>query len=118
MSMIRRQNQYFIDVTVTSSLAPSHDAGAATAAGSALDKAYDRKVQGASQACWDQGLAFIPLAWEALGGMYRVAERQVKMLGTALARLTGQEEGEATGHLFQRLSLGLMRGKTALPDGA
>ena len=111
-----------LDVTVTSSLATSHVAGAATAAGSALDKAYDRKVQGAAEACRQQGLAFFPLAWEALGGMHRVAIRQTKMLATALARHTGQEEGEASKHLFQRLSLGLMRGNAALlvsrgPDG-
>ena len=103
-----------LDVTVTSSLATSHVAGAAAAAGSALDKAYDRKVQGAAEACRQQGLAFLPLAWEALGGMHRVAIRQTKMLATALARHTGQEEGEASRHLFQRLSLGLMRGNAAL----
>ena len=54
--------------------------------------------------------------------MHRVAIGQIKMLATALARHTGQEEEEATRHLFQRLSLGLMRGNTALlvsrgPDG-
>ena len=111
-----------LDVTVTSSLATSHVAGAAAVAGSALDKAYDRKVQGAAEACRQQGLAFLPLAWEALGGMHRVAIRQVKMLAAALARHTGQEEGEASKHLFQRLSLGLMKGNAALlvsrgPDG-
>ena len=109
-------------MTVTSSLASSHVAGAANAAGSALNKAYDRKVQGAAEACRQQGLAFLPLAWEALGGMHRVAIRQIKLLASALARHTGQEEGEASRHLFQRLSLGLMRGNAALlvsrgPDG-
>ena len=54
--------------------------------------------------------------------MHRVAVRQIKMLASALARHTGQEEGEATKHLFQRLSLGLMRSNAALlvsrsPDG-
>ena len=54
--------------------------------------------------------------------MHRVAIGQIKMLATALARHTGQEEEEATRHLFQRLSLGLMRDNTALlvsrgPDG-
>ena len=111
-----------LDVTVTSSLASSHVVGAAANAGSALEKAYDRKVQGAAEACRQQGLAFVPLALEALGGFHRVTVRQVKMLATALARHTGQEEGEATRHLFQRLSLGLMRGNAALlvsrgPDG-
>ena len=44
------------------------------------------------------------------------------MLAAALARQTGQEEGEAQRHLFQRLSLGLMRGNATMlvcrgPDG-
>ena len=82
----------------------------------------ERKVKGAAEACRQQGMAFVPLALEALGGFHRVTVRQVKMLATALARHTGQEEGEATRHLFQRLSLGLMRGNAALlvsrgPDG-
>ena len=52
----------------------------------------------------------------------KVTVAQVKMLAAALARHTGQEEGEAQRHLFQRLSLGLMRGNATMlvcrgPDG-
>ena len=36
------------------------------------------------------------------------------MLASVLARHTGQEEGEASRHLFQLLSLGLMKGNAAL----
>ena len=43
-----------------------------------------------------------------------MAVEQVKKLGSALSRQTGQEEGEAKRHLFQRLSLHLMRGNAAL----
>ena len=89
-------------------------AGSAANAGSALEKAYERKVQGAAEACRQQGLAFVPLALEALGGFHRVTVRQVKMLAAALARHTGQEEDEAARHLFQRLSLCLMRGNAAM----
>ena len=72
--------------------------------------------------CRQQGLAFVPLAMEALGGLHKVTVAQVKMLAAALARHTGQEEGEAKRHLFQRLSLGLMRGNATMlvcrgPDG-
>lgn len=43
-------------------------------------------------------------------------------MGAALARQTGSDEREVTGHLFQRLSLQLMQGNAALlsarsPDG-
>ena len=87
-----------------------------------LEKAYSRKVQGAAEDCRQQGLAFVPLAREALGGLHKVTVAQVKMLAAALARHTGQEEGEAKKHLFQRLSLGLMRGNATMlvcrgPDG-
>ena len=102
------------DITVTSPLAPSHVAGAAAEAGNALSKAFQRKVEGAAEACRDQGIAFYPLAVETLGGMHKVAVQQVKQLAAALARHTGQEEQTATSHLFQRLSLNLMRGNAAM----
>ena len=35
-------------------------------------------------------------------------------LGSALARQTGQEEGEVKGQLFQRLSLLLMKGYNSI----
>ena len=103
-----------LDVTVTSPLANSNVVESARKAGAALDKAYNRKVQGAAEACRQQGLAFIPVAAETLGGLHPVAVEQVKKLGSALSRQTGQEEGEAKRHLFQRLSLHLMRGNAAL----
>ena len=82
--------------------------------GSALDVAYNRKLKSAEELCRRQGLAFIPLAAESLGGWHRVAEAEVRKLGSALGRHTGQEEGEATSQLFQRLSILLMKGNSAL----
>ena len=72
----------------------------------------------------EQGLSLLP-RWsplEALGGLHKVAVTQAKMLAAALVPHTGQEEGEAARHLFQWLSLGLMRGNAAMlvsrgPDG-
>ena len=82
--------------------------------GGALKKAFERKVQGAAEDCRQQGLACMPFALEALGGFHPVAIRQTKMLGAALARQKGQEEGETTRHLFQRISLTLARGNSTL----
>ena len=56
----------------------------------------------------------MPLAAESLGGWHEVAELEIGRLASALARHTGQEEGEATHHLFGRLSVLLMRGNAAL----
>ena len=73
-----------------------------------------RKITGAEEHCRQQGIAFIPVAAESLGGWHRIAVEQIKKLGSALARHTGQEEGEAISHLFSRCSLLLQRGLAAL----
>ena len=89
-------------------------AGTAAEAGSALNKVVKRKVDGAAEACRDQGIVFLPLAVETLGGMHKVAVQQVKQLAAALARHTGQLESTTTSHLFQRFSLNLMRGNSVM----
>ena len=50
---------------------------------------------------------------EYLGG-WQCAEREVKKLGAALARHTGQEEAEAITHLWGRLGILLQRGNAAI----
>ena len=45
-----------LDVTVTGPLAQSNVEAAAAESGAALEKAFKRKVQGAAQACQDQGI--------------------------------------------------------------
>jgi hypothetical protein len=47
---------------------------------------------------------------ETLGGWKELAEKQIKRLGAALARHTGQEEAEKTRHLFQRFAVLLAKG--------
>ena len=102
------------NVTVTSSLSPSNLAAAAAQTGGALNKAYDRKMQGAAEGCRQQCLVFVPFALEALGGFHPVEIRQTKMLGATIARQKGQEETETTRHLFQRISLTLARRNSIL----
>ena len=79
-----------------------------------MEKAFKRKVQGAAQACQEQGIAFLPIAMETLGGFHKVALEQVKRMRAAVARHQGIEEHVATKQLFQRLSVTLMRGNAAL----
>ena len=102
-----------LDVTVTHPLQDMTRAGAATSPGHALNVAYDRKMAGAGEQCRQQGIAFIPVVAEALGGWHPVAVEQIRKLGSALARHTGQEEGEAISHLITRCSVLLQRGLTA-----
>ena len=103
-----------LDVTVTSPLCKTNVAKAAAEPGSALRSAYERKVQGAAAACQEQGLSFLPIAAETLGGLHQVAVVQLKRLATALARQSGEDEGIATRQLFQRFALGLMRGNAVM----
>jgi hypothetical protein len=102
------------DVTVIHPLQKALVAREAEDPGYALTVAFDRKVTAAAEACRRQGLAFIPLAASSLGGWHHVAVAELEKLGRALARHTGQEEGEAVRHLFGRLSILLMRGNAAL----
>ena len=89
-------------------------AQAALEPGHALQFTYDRKVRGAAEDCQRQGIFFLPFVVESMGGWHATAERQVKKLGSCLARHTGQSEGEAISHLWGRLGILLQRGNAAI----
>ena len=102
------------DVTVIHPLQAATVAGAAASPGHALEVAVNRKNRGALEDCRRQGIKFIPLAVESLGGWHELAVGEIRKLAAALARQSGQEEKEARGHLLQRLSVSLIRGNRAL----
>ena len=68
--------------------------------------------------CRKQGISFIPFAADTLGGWHSdtisVEIEQIQKLGRALARQSGEDEDQTIRHLFQKLSLLLMRGNSAL----
>ena len=66
------------------------------------------------QPCHDQGIVFLPLAVESLGAWHKSAIAEVQKLGCSLARHTGEEETTTIMHLFQQLSLALVKGNAAL----
>ena len=82
-----------LDVTVTNPVKDDTRAGAAATAGHGASQAYERKMHTSADACWAQGIIFLPLATETFGGWHEVAEAQVRKLAAALARHNGQEEG-------------------------
>ena len=98
-----------MDVTVVNPMQAATLVHAATTQGYALSLA-----QGAAEDCRRQGIVFLPLAVESFGGWHSAVLREVKKLGAALARQTGQEEGEAVGHLWGRLGILLQRGNAAI----
>ena len=104
------------DVTVVNPLQQELVEAAATTAGHALSYAFNWKVSrgGVGAACQREGIVFIPLPVETLGGWHETAVQQIRKLAAALSRQTGVEESVATGHLYQKLSVHLMKGNSAL----
>ena len=103
-----------LDVTVVNPLQAATLTGAATNPGHALSYAYDRKMRGAAEDCRQQGIAFLPLVVESLGGWHGEAVGEIKKLASALSRHVGQDEEEAGAHLFTRLSILLQKGNAAI----
>ena len=101
-------------VTVVCPLQSALVPGAATTPGSALTYAHQEKMKKKDAECRRQGIGFLPLAAEALGGWHPPAVEQVKKLGAALARQSGEDEGAVKSQLFQKLSLVLMKGNAAI----
>ena len=102
------------DITVISSLQAAQVKKAAEEAGSALDHRFNTKMSKYFDACKTQGLHFQPLVVECLGGWHPQAITALKKLGRQLGRQIGREEEETTRHLFQRLSVLLMKSNSSL----
>ena len=99
---------------MTSSLQTATVDRESTEPGYALILAHERKLRGAEEDCRRQGLAFVSLAVEALGGWHPSAEAQVKKLGSPLDLHSGQEEGETISFLWRCLSILLQKGNCAI----
>ena len=89
---------------VTHPLKSGTRARAAIEPGYALTEAYKVKMRVTADQCDQQGIAFIPVVAESLGGWHKVGLEQLRKLGSALARHTGQEELETISHLLTRAS--------------
>ena len=82
---------------------------AAVTPGYALTVAHKRKIDKSWGPCNQQGIAV-----ESLGAWHKPAILEVKKLGSLLARHTGEDESTTTKHLFQQLSIALVKGNAAL----
>ena len=103
-----------LDITITHPLQAATRAGAAATPGHAMTVAFDNKCRNTEELCREQGIKFIPIVAESLGGWHKVALEQFRKLGSALARHTAQDEGEKTGHLVKRASILLQKGLAAM----
>ena len=103
-----------MSITILALLSATLVRGASEVDGYALGGDFKRKVAKSGEPCRQQGISFIPLAADTLGGWHSVAIEQIQKLGRALARQSGEDEDKTIRHLFQKLSLLLMRGNSAL----
>ena len=99
---------------VVSSLQSKLVAKAAKDPDHALQHLYDQKWRKYGDACQAKGIIFQPMPIEMLGGWHEAGAKVVKRIGQALARTTGQVESVVVKHLFERLSLLLVRGNYQL----
>ena len=88
-----------------------------TSAGHALRIRYNSKMTAASDACAAQGIKFIPLVFESLGGWDQQAIQELKKLSSALARHSGEEESDTWRKMICRMSIILMKGNASLLSG-
>ena len=103
-----------VDVCVVSSLQGQLVEGASTIPGHALAHHYQQKWQKYGDACDREGISFLPAPVEVLGRFHEATVGLVKRLGESLARAGGQDERDVIRHLFQRLSVLLIRGSSSL----
>ena len=103
-----------VDSTVINPLQTQLVGQAATMAGAALEVAYSRKMTQAGEACRREGLVFVPMPWETLGGWHEETVEQIKKLASAQGRQSGEDRSDAIRHLYQRMSVLLTRGNAAL----
>ena len=106
-----------LDVTVVNPLQDATVERAAVTPGHALQYRYNAKMASAAEECQAQGIAFLPLVVESLGGWDDSAVREMKKIASALARSSGEDEGETWRKMITRLSILLMKGNSALLAG-
>ena len=103
-----------LDITIISPLQHATLQGAALTQGHTLLVEEARKFSSQGTPCHSAGITFIPVTFEALGGLSSLATYTVAGIGQLLGQHLGLSPQESTRHLFQRLSISLWRGNATL----
>ena len=80
----------------------------------AVSVAYQTKWGKYGEACENEGICFVPLPVDSMGCWHDRAIAEIKKLGSAVARSTGEEDAQAIRHVFQRLSVLLVKGNSSI----
>jgi hypothetical protein len=98
-----------MDVTVINPLQQLTLSEASSVQGAALIVAANRKRSIHAAPCKREGIAFIPLAVESIGGWSKEATMNISRLAQLQGLRLGLNPNDTISHLFQRLSVGLWR---------
>ena len=77
-------------------------------------KVYVYKVRKYWSRCEAEGIAFLPVAVDTLGGFHKEGLSTLTKLGRQLARGVGKEEAGVVWHLRQRVGVLLVRDNVAM----
>ena len=66
------------------------------------------------EACSDEGIVFVLVFQESLGGYHERSATVLKRIALAQSRAKGTDETETIGHFFQKLSIILQKGNCSL----
>ena len=82
--------------------------------GSAVEHAHRSKCRKYEERCAAEGITFLPLAVDTLGGWHPAALDTINRLGRQVARNVGREDQEVVRHLRQRLAVLMVRDNAAM----
>ena len=82
--------------------------------GSAVEHAHRSKCLKYKERCAAEGITFLPLAVDTLGGWHPAALDTINRLGRQVARNVGREDQEVVRHLRQRLAVLMVRDNVAM----
>ena len=103
-----------LDFTAVNPLQAALVRGASQDGGSAVDHAHRAKCRKYEERCAREGITFLPLAVDTLGGWHPAALDSIRRLGRQVARNVGKEDQEVVRHLRQRLAILLVRDNVAM----
>ena len=79
-----------------------------------MDHAHRAKCRKYEERCAREGITFLPLAVDTLGGWHPAALDSIRRLGSQVARNVGKEDQEVIRHFRQRLAILLVRDNVAM----
>ena len=102
------------DVTVVNGLRQDLIERVAEEPAFAVQHVYASKWSKYGPQCEAEGLTFVPLPTDTFGAWHDLAAKHLRKLGSALSQATGTEESTIIKHIFERLSVLIVRGNMSL----